>query len=129
MGALFTIAVGAVLTYAVHFTVVGVNIHIVGIIVMLAGVAALVAIVVRAVGESQRRNRSEDRQERMLRTRGRLFSRANGTDQVYVQNPTQTYASPAPTAGAADPYMVPEQRPNFAPRPTEAYPPVQSDRR
>jgi len=39
---IFLLAVGAVLTFALHYTVVGVNIHIVGWILMVAGVIGLI---------------------------------------------------------------------------------------
>ena len=39
----FLMAVGAVLTFAVHKTATGVNIHTVGVILMIAGVIALAA--------------------------------------------------------------------------------------
>lgn len=115
MGALFTIAVGAVLTYAVHFTVVGINIHIVGIIVMLAGVAALLAIIVRAAGDARRHSRSEERQDELVHARVRPTSRVERSARVYGQVPPQTYAPPMPAVGTADPYMLPEQRANVAP--------------
>ncbi|MEA2136496.1 MAG: hypothetical protein QOC68_4405 [Solirubrobacteraceae bacterium] len=39
---LFLIAVGAILKYAVTWTVVGINLHAVGVILMVAGVVGLV---------------------------------------------------------------------------------------
>jgi high-affinity Fe2+/Pb2+ permease len=58
VGALVAIAVGAILTYAVTFTVSGISIHTVGVIIMLAGVAALAILLVRAASASRRRNES-----------------------------------------------------------------------
>ena len=55
-GALFAIAVGAILTYAVKFTVSGVSIHTVGVIIMLAGVVALVILLVRSASRSRRQD-------------------------------------------------------------------------
>jgi hypothetical protein len=39
---LFLIAVGAILKYAVTWTVIGINLHVVGVILMVAGVLGLV---------------------------------------------------------------------------------------
>jgi hypothetical protein len=39
---LFLIAVGAILKYAVTWTVAGINLHVVGVILMVAGVVGLV---------------------------------------------------------------------------------------
>jgi hypothetical protein len=39
---LFLIAVGAILKYAVTWTVVGINLHVVGVILIVAGVVGLV---------------------------------------------------------------------------------------
>jgi hypothetical protein len=125
MGTLFTIAVGAVLTYAVHYTLVGINIHIIGIIIMLAGAAALIAIVIRATTEAQQRGRSEERQDKMLRTRSQRMGR---TDPAYVQNPPQAYA-PAPPAPGVAPYPAAEQRTYDTPSPTMPYQPVEQERR
>jgi hypothetical protein len=55
VGALVAIAVGAILTYAVSFTMSGINIHIVGVIIMLAGVVALAILLVRSVSGLRRR--------------------------------------------------------------------------
>jgi hypothetical protein len=55
VGALVAIAVGAILTYAVSFTMSGINIHTVGVIIMLAGVVALAILLVRSVGALRRR--------------------------------------------------------------------------
>lgn len=54
VGALVAIAVGAILTYAVSFTMSGINIHIVGVIIMLAGVVALAILLVRSVSGLRR---------------------------------------------------------------------------
>ncbi len=56
VGALVAIAVGAILTYAVSFTMSGINIHVVGVIIMLAGVAALAILLVRSVSGLRRRD-------------------------------------------------------------------------
>ena len=54
VGALVAIAVGAVLTFALHWSVSGVSIRTVGVIVMLAGAAALAVVLVRSVSGAQR---------------------------------------------------------------------------
>jgi hypothetical protein len=41
-GSLLLVAIGAILKYAVTFTVSGVNIHVVGVILMIAGILGLV---------------------------------------------------------------------------------------
>jgi hypothetical protein len=49
VGALVAIAIGAILTYAVSFTMSGISIHTVGVIIMIVGVVALAILLVRAV--------------------------------------------------------------------------------
>lgn len=53
--ALVAVAIGAILTYAVSFTVSGLNIHTVGVIVMAVGAAALAILLARSVATSRRR--------------------------------------------------------------------------
>jgi membrane protein implicated in regulation of membrane protease activity len=71
VGALFVVAVGAILAYAVHYTVAGINIRTVGFIIMAAGAVALIAVVARAFTDSQRQNRLEDRQDEQVRAANR----------------------------------------------------------
>jgi hypothetical protein len=49
-GALVVVTIGAILTYAVSFTVSGVSIHAVGVIIMLVGAVALAILLIRSVG-------------------------------------------------------------------------------
>lgn len=48
------VAIGAILTYAVSFTMSGISIHVVGVIIMLAGAVALAILLVRSVSGLRR---------------------------------------------------------------------------
>ena len=50
---IFLIAVGAILRYAVHFKVAGVNEHTVGLILMIAGVLGLIVATIQQVSWSR----------------------------------------------------------------------------
>jgi hypothetical protein len=56
---LFMIALGAILKYAVTFTVAGINIQTVGVILMVAGVIGLVASLLVEFAYSGRRGRRD----------------------------------------------------------------------
>jgi hypothetical protein len=109
-GSVFVIAVGAILAYAVHYTVAGISIRTVGFIVMAAGAVALVAVLARTFTDSQRQNRREDRQDELLRTPGRPAPGIDRTNRMYPQNPAQTAPPVAPAGSASAPEFVPEQR-------------------
>ena len=57
-GALVTVVIGAILTYAVSFAISGVSIHTVGVIIMAVGAVALAILLVRSVTTSRRRVKS-----------------------------------------------------------------------
>ena len=54
LGAMVAVAIGAILTYAVSFTMSGISIHVVGVIIMLAGAVALAILLVRSVSGLRR---------------------------------------------------------------------------
>lgn len=58
-GALVAITVGAILTFAVTFTISGISIHTVGLIITLAGLTALAIRLVRSVTGLRRRDESQ----------------------------------------------------------------------
>lgn len=57
-GALVAITVGAILTFAVSFTISGISIHTVGLIITLAGLAALAIRLARSVTGLRKRDES-----------------------------------------------------------------------
>ena len=111
VGALVAIAVGAILTYAVTFTISGISIHTVGVIVMIAGAAALVILLVRAMGGMQRR--SQARQAPLPQS---PTSSLNPSADMYRQDPFRQTPPVAVTRvstdvyGAPEPHRVDEQR-------------------
>lgn len=98
-GALVAIAVGATLTYAVSFTISGINIHTVGVIIMLAGVAALAILLVRALSELRRRD------QRRLTTTQRPSA-----DTSVWQDPRLTAPQARAMRASTDVYAAPEPR-------------------
>jgi NADH:ubiquinone oxidoreductase subunit 3 (subunit A) len=54
---IFLIALGAILKYAVTFTVAGIKIQTVGLILMIVGIVALVASLVYALADRRRDDR------------------------------------------------------------------------
>lgn len=58
-GALVAITVGAILTFAVTFTISGISIHTVGLIITLAGLTALAIRLARSVTGLRRRDESQ----------------------------------------------------------------------
>lgn len=96
--ALVAVAIGAILTYAVSFTVSGLNIHTVGVIIMAVGAVALAILLARSVATSRRRPASR----RPQNTPG---PRADG---AYRQDPV--HGTPPVTATrSADINTAPEQ--------------------
>jgi len=59
-GAIFVIAVGAILRYATNINVQGVNLDTVGLILMIAGLAGLLIGVWQWAALSRRRGREDD---------------------------------------------------------------------
>ena len=58
-GALVAITVGAILTFAVTFTISGISIHTLGLIITLGGLTALAIRLARAVTGLRRRDESQ----------------------------------------------------------------------
>jgi hypothetical protein len=108
-GALFAIAVGAILTYAVSFTISGISIHIVGVIIMVVGAVALAILLIRAVSGSRRRSRP-------VQIRPGL-----GADGSYAQDPARVAAPVAATRVTTEVYPPPGQRAAQSPGGTEGY--------
>ncbi len=108
-GALFAIAVGAILRYAVSFTFSGINIHIVGVIIMVVGAVALAILLIRAVSASRRRSRPVPVQPGL------------STDGSYPQDPPRAPAPVAATRISTEFYPQPGQRAAQSPRDTEGY--------
>ena len=108
-GALFAIAVGAILRYAVSFTTSGINIHIVGVIIMMVGVVALAILLVRAVSELRRRPRPAPVQAGLRAEEGS------------PQDPLRASPPIAATRISTEVYPRPGQRTTQSPRDTEAY--------
>ena len=99
-GALVAIAVGAILTYAVKFTMSGISIHTVGVIIMLAGVVALAILLVRALSGPRRRNESLQAP----------ITQSSSTDTSYRQDPQRGAPPAGVTRVSTDVYAAPEQR-------------------
>jgi membrane protein implicated in regulation of membrane protease activity len=99
-GALVAIAVGAILTYAVSFTMSGISIHTVGVIIMLVGVVALAILLIRSVGGSRRRSQ----------TLSAPPEQGVGSDGSYLQDPPGGSPQVATTRISTDVYAVPERR-------------------
>lgn len=108
-GALFAIAVGAILRFAVSFTFSGINIHIVGVIIMVVGVVALAILLIRAASESRRRSRPVPIQPGL------------SADGSYPQGPPRVPAPVASTRISTEFYPQPGQRATRSPRDTEVY--------
>ena len=53
---IFLLAVGAILTFALHYTLVGIDIHIVGWILMAAGVIGLILTMLVVMPRDRRTN-------------------------------------------------------------------------
>jgi hypothetical protein len=105
-GALVAIAVGAILTYAVRFTVSGVSIHTVGVIIMLAGVVALVILLIRTVSGSRRRDYS-----------GRAPLESDlGPDGSYLQDPPGGASQVETTRVSTEVYAAPGRQADDLPR-------------
>jgi uncharacterized membrane protein len=103
VGALFAIAVGAVLAYAVNYTAVGINIHLVGGIIMVVGLVALVVFVGWAVADARRRGRAE-------RRRVMVVQPTPVVEQRYAQSAPQAVVPVAPATGMPAGYLVSERR-------------------
>ncbi len=115
VGALVAIAVGAILTYAVSFTMSGISIHTVGVIIMICGAAALIILLVRSMGGLQRRSRP--RQAPLPQSPTSTLNPV--VDQNYRQDSLRE-APPAPLRRiSTDVYAAPEQRRADDPRGTE----------
>jgi hypothetical protein len=84
VGALVAVAIGAILTYAVSFTVSGVSIHAVGVIIMLVGAVALAILLVRSVGGSHRRGQPR---QGPVGPVARPFQPIADPDGSYLQDP------------------------------------------
>jgi len=108
-GALIAIAVGAILTYAVSFTISGISIHIVGVIIMVVGAIALALLLIRAVSESRRRPRP-------VPSRPGL-----GADGSHAQDLRRMAAPVAATRVTTDVYPPPGQRAAQSPGDAEGY--------
>ena len=111
VGALIAIAVGAILTYAVTFTMSGVSIHTVGIIIMLCGGAALIILLIRSATASRRRY--EARQPQIVQ--------APVAGAGYPQVPAPGTAPVAGTRISTEIYETPRQRTGQPPQSPEAY--------
>jgi hypothetical protein len=129
VGALFVVAVGAILAYAVHYTVAGINIRTVGFIIMAAGAVALIAVVARAFTDSQRQNRLEDRQDEQVRAANRPAPGIARTNGVYAHNPALTVPPVAPLSSPRAPDLVPVQRVGEMPSATTLYQTPESEQR
>ncbi|HEV3169290.1 MAG TPA: hypothetical protein VGZ32_03085 [Actinocrinis sp.] len=99
-GALVAIAIGAILTYAVSFTVSGVNIHTVGVIIMAVGAVALAILLVRSVGGSRRRDQPPQKPVKQVR----------GRDGSYLQDPPDGAPPVAATRISTEVYTAPGQQ-------------------
>ena len=111
VGALVAIAVGAILTYAVSFTMSGVSIHTVGVIIMVVGVVALVILLIRAVSGSRRQSRPQPMPvEQVL-----------GPDGSYLQDPLSGGMPVADTRISTEVYGYPGQRVGQPPDDPQAY--------
>ena len=119
VGALVAIAVGAILTYAVSFTMSGISIHTVGVIIMLVGVAALVILLIRTVSASRRRQES-------LRA---PIAQGPSVDAGYPQEPVRGAAPVAATRISTEVYGTPGQRAGQLPQDPEAYQAPRTPRR
>jgi high-affinity Fe2+/Pb2+ permease len=98
VGSLVAIAVGAILTYAVRFTISGISIHTVGVIIMLAGVAALAILLIRAVSASRRRDQA----------RQAAIEAGPGPDANYPQDLVRGAPQVAATRISTETYRTPE---------------------
>ena len=106
VGALVAIAVGAILTYAVSFTMSGISIHTVGVIIMICGAVALAILLVRSMGGLQRR--SQPRQAPLQQS---PTSRLSSSEDVgYRQDPFRETPPVAVTRVSTDVYGAPGQR-------------------
>lgn len=101
-GALAAIAVGAILTYAVSFTISGVSIRTAGVIIMIVGAVALGILLVRFVSGSRHPGRPRHPQN----------TPGPSADGVYRQQPVRGAPPIAATQISTGIYTVPEQRAN-----------------
>ena len=99
-GALLAIAVGAILTYAVSFTMSGISIHTVGLIIMIVGVVALAILLVRSVIGLRRLDES----------RRTPVPQGLSTDAGYRHDSQRGAPPVALTRGPTDVYAAPGQR-------------------
>ena len=111
VGALVAIAVGAILTYAVSFTVSGISVHTVGVIIMVVGAIALAILLVRTVSGSRRQ-----RPPQPMPARSDL-----GPDGSYLQDPLSGAAPVAATRVPTWVHPAPDQQAAQPPRDTEVY--------
>jgi hypothetical protein len=111
-GALFAVAIGAILTYAVSFTVSGVSIHTVGVIIMAVGAVALAILLVRSMTTSRR----------PVESRRPLAEPGPSADRVYRQDPVHGAPPVAATRISTEVYTAPEQRADQPLYSREAYP-------
>ena len=129
VGALSVIAVGAILAYAVHYTVAGISIRTVGFILMAAGAVAMAAGLARAFTDSRRRDRVEDRQDELARATTRPAAGIDRTDRVYAQNPAMMVPPRVPVGNPAAPDLVPEPRAAELPNTARLYRSPESEQR
>jgi hypothetical protein len=111
VGALVAIAVGAILTYAVSFTISGISIHTVGVIIMVVGVVALVILLIRMVTASRRGDES----------RQVLIAPGPSVETGYPQEPVRGAAPVADTRISTEVYGYPGQRAGQPPQDPQAY--------
>jgi len=98
-GALVVVAIGAILTYTVSFTISGISIHTVGVIIMLFGAIGLGILLVRSVATSRR----------PVKPRQRQNMPDPSADGVYRQDPVRGAPPLAATRTSADAYTAAEQ--------------------
>jgi len=94
------VAIGAILAYAVGFTVSGISIHTVGVIIMLVGAIALGILLVRPVAASRR----------PVQPRHRRNTPDPSADGVYPQDPVRGAPPLTATRISADGYTAAERR-------------------
>jgi len=111
VGALVAIAIGAILTYAVTFTVSGISIHTAGVIIMVVGVVALVILLIRSASTSRRRYESRQPPITQVPTAG----------TGYQQAPAPGTAPVSATRISTEVYKAPGQAADQPPQNPEAY--------
>ncbi|HEV3169923.1 MAG TPA: hypothetical protein VGZ32_06270 [Actinocrinis sp.] len=111
VGALVAIAVGAILTYAVSFTISGISIHTVGVIIMVVGMVALVILLIRTATASRRRDES----------RRSVIAPGPGVEMGYPQDSVRGTAPVAATRISTEVYGSPGQPAGQPPQDPQAY--------